>query len=104
MQPVSRSRTYHFVVLIAEVLDGAGEGKKKKKKKKSKKKKPEQTEPPTIGLSKFFPDGNYPEGELQEYKDESVSRQTSSFLALQLMYITAMHGVLHQKRCATTNG
>ncbi len=48
-----------------------GEGKKKKKKKKPKKKsKLEQTEPPTIGLTKLFPDGNFPEGELQEYKDE----------------------------------
>ena len=42
----------------------------KKKKKKPKKKKLEQTEPPTIGLSKLFPDGKFPEGELQEYKDE----------------------------------
>lgn len=49
-----------------------GEGKKKKKKKKSKKKKvaAEQSEPPRVGLSKLFPDGNYPEGELQDYKDE----------------------------------
>ncbi|CDO73088.1 hypothetical protein BN946_scf185007.g142 [Trametes cinnabarina] len=55
-----------------------GEGKKKKKKKKkSKKKKMEQTEPPTIGLSKLFPDGNYPQGELQEYKDDNAYRTTS---------------------------
>ena len=47
-----------------------GEGKKKKKKKKPKKKKLEQTEPPTIGLTKLFPDGKFPEGELQEYKNE----------------------------------
>lgn len=52
----------------------AGEGKKKKKKKKPKKKKLQQTEPPTIGLSKLFPDGNYPEGELQDYKDEYAPR------------------------------
>ena len=51
-----------------------GEGKKKKKKKKPKKKKAEQTEPPAIGLSKLFPDGKYPEGELQDYKDEYVQR------------------------------
>ncbi|KAI9056974.1 peptidase M24A methionine aminopeptidase [Trametes sanguinea] len=62
--------------------DGAPEsqeasGKKKKKKKKSKKKKLEQTEPPTIPVSKFFPDGNYPEGELQEYKDDNAYRTTS---------------------------
>ncbi|KAM5536060.1 M24A methionine aminopeptidase [Ganoderma adspersum] len=54
-----------------------GEGKKKKKKKKSKKKKVEQTEPPTIGLSKLFPDGKFPEGELQEYKNDNAFRITS---------------------------
>lgn len=47
-----------------------GDAKKKKKKKKPKKKKAEQSDPPRIGLSKFFPDGIYPEGEIQEYKDE----------------------------------
>jgi methionyl aminopeptidase len=52
-----------------------GDAKKKKKKKKPKKKKAgsKQTEPPTIGLSKLFPDGIYPEGELQEYKNEYVA-------------------------------
>lgn len=54
-----------------------GESKKKKKKKKSKKKKVEQTEPPTIGLSKLFPDGKFPEGELQEYKNDNAFRTTS---------------------------
>jgi hypothetical protein len=53
-------------------LSNTGEGKKKKKKKKSKKKKLEQSDPPRIGLSKFFPDGIYPEGEIQPYKDECV--------------------------------
>lgn len=51
------------------------DAKKKKKKKKPKKKAAkaeQQTEPPRIGLSKLFPDGNYPEGELQDYKDECV--------------------------------
>jgi hypothetical protein len=50
-----------------------GEGKKKKKKKKPKKKKAQQSEPPRVGLSKLFPDGKYPEGEIQEYKNEYVS-------------------------------
>ncbi|KAI0785318.1 peptidase M24A methionine aminopeptidase [Irpex lacteus] len=56
--------------------DGA---KKKKKKKKPKKKKAglKQTEPPTIGITKLFPDGAYPEGELQEYKDDNAWRTTS---------------------------
>ncbi|KAH9897862.1 peptidase M24A methionine aminopeptidase [Cubamyces lactineus] len=60
-----------------EAQGAGGEGKKKKKKKKTKKKKVEQTEPPTVGLSKLFPDGNYPEGELQEYKDDNAYRTTS---------------------------
>jgi len=51
-----------------------GEGKKKKKKKKSKKKKVYQSEPPRVGLSKLFPNGIYPEGEIQEYRDECVFR------------------------------
>ena len=50
---------------------GIGDSKKKKKKKKPKKKsKLEQTEPPTVGLTKLYPDGKFPEGELQEYKNE----------------------------------
>jgi hypothetical protein len=49
--------------------DVGGDGKKKKKKKKPKKKKLEQTDPPRVGISKFFPDGVYPEGEIQPYKD-----------------------------------
>jgi methionyl aminopeptidase len=49
-----------------------GDAKKKKKKKRPKKKKPEQSEPPRVGLSKLFPDGVYPEGEIQEYKNECV--------------------------------
>ncbi|KAF8910094.1 peptidase M24A methionine aminopeptidase [Gymnopilus junonius] len=53
------------------------EGKKKKKKKKSKKKKLEQTDPPRVGLSKLFPSGIYPEGELQPYKDDNTYRITS---------------------------
>ncbi|KAJ6504357.1 methionine aminopeptidase 2-like protein [Mycena vulgaris] len=57
--------------------DSTGEVKKKKKKKKPKKKKPEQSDPPRIGLSKFFPDGVYPEGEIQHYKDDNSWRITS---------------------------
>lgn len=54
-----------------------GEGKKKKKKKKPKKKKQlEQSDPPRVGLSKFYPDGIYPEGEIQEYKNENAFRTT----------------------------
>lgn len=48
------------------------DAKKKKKKKKTKKKKTVQSEPPRVGLSKLFPSGVYPVGEIQEYKDEYV--------------------------------
>ena len=48
-----------------------GEAKKKKKKKKAKKKKKvEQGDPPRTGLSKVYPDGKFPVGEIQEYKNE----------------------------------
>ncbi|KAJ7459158.1 methionine aminopeptidase 2-like protein [Mycena galericulata] len=60
-----------------DVAPGTGETKKKKKKKKPKKKKPEQSDPPRIGLSKIFPDGIYPEGEIQHYKDDNAWRTTS---------------------------
>lgn len=46
------------------------EAKKKTKKKKKSGAAKCQTEPPTIPLSDFFPDGRYPEGEWQSYKDE----------------------------------
>ncbi|KAG9083536.1 Methionine aminopeptidase 2, partial [Ceratobasidium sp. UAMH 11750] len=62
---------------------GDGEGaKKKKKKKKSKKKKTAapavQSDPPRVGLSFLFPSGIYPEGEIQEYKNENSYRTTSA--------------------------
>ncbi|KAJ3118082.1 Methionine aminopeptidase 2 [Phlyctochytrium bullatum] len=66
-------------------------GKKKKKKKKKKKaanggesKAPEaskqtviQTEPPTVPVSRFFPNSVFPEGEIQHYKDDNLWRTTS---------------------------
>lgn len=59
------------------MVDGAtGEDKpKKKKKKKNNKKKKKtngpavQTEPPSVGISRFFPSGEYPVGEEVEYND-----------------------------------
>ncbi|KAG6837313.1 hypothetical protein H0H93_011408 [Arthromyces matolae] len=62
---------------LAGDAPGTGEGKKKKKKKKPKKKKAAQSEPPRIALSKLFPDGIYPEGEIQPYKDDNTWRTTS---------------------------
>lgn len=57
----------------------SGAAAKKKKKKKSKKKKGgagaggpamQQTDPPSIGLSKIYPSGTYPVGEVSEYTGE----------------------------------
>ncbi|KIJ54286.1 hypothetical protein M422DRAFT_154305 [Sphaerobolus stellatus SS14] len=64
---------------VPDQAGAGGEGKKKKKKKPKKKKKagPVQSDPPRVGLSKFFPDGNYPEGEIQEYVDDNTWRTTS---------------------------
>ena len=72
--PYTRYYTHYAALCILSTGEGEGENvsakRTKKKKKKPKKKRLDQTEPPTIGLSKLFPDGKFPEGELQEYKDE----------------------------------
>ncbi|KAF7101321.1 hypothetical protein CFC21_102689 [Triticum aestivum] len=62
--------------------DGAGASvaaKKKKKKSKAKKKKDphQQTDPPSIPVDELFPSGDFPEGEIQEYKDDNLWRTTS---------------------------
>ncbi|KAG2703609.1 hypothetical protein I3760_06G146600 [Carya illinoinensis] len=59
--------------------DGKEVSKKKKKKNKSKKKKevPEQTDPPSTPVSDLFPSGEFPEGEIQQYKDDNLWRNTS---------------------------
>ncbi|KAJ3671774.1 hypothetical protein LUZ60_007853 [Juncus effusus] len=53
--------------------------KKKKKKNKSKKKKNsgQQTDPPSIPIDELFPSGEFPEGEIQHYKDDNLWRETS---------------------------
>jgi len=45
--------------------------------KKKGKKKLKQTEPPSIPLTRLFPDGIYPEGEWQSYKDDQRWRETN---------------------------
>ncbi|KAI9829000.1 MAG: Methionine aminopeptidase 2 [Thelocarpon impressellum] len=54
---------------------------KKKKKRKPKKKKAAaattQSSPPRVPLSKLFPDGQYPEGEVVEYRNENAYRTTN---------------------------
>ncbi|KAK9703692.1 Methionine aminopeptidase 2 [Basidiobolus ranarum] len=62
--------------------DGTDGAKKKKKKKKSKKKSGGnpangQSEPPQIPVSKLFQNGIYPEGEMQDYKEDNLWRTTS---------------------------
>jgi len=36
-----------------------------------------QTNPPTIAISKLFPNGNFPEGEIMRYKDDNLWRETN---------------------------
>lgn len=69
-----------------------GEGKKKKKKKKPKKKKLEQSDPPRTGLSKFYPDGIYPVGEIQNYKDEYVRFSLSFIVDLYICDVATLGG------------
>uniref|UniRef100_A0A0E0LXI2 Methionine aminopeptidase 2 n=1 Tax=Oryza punctata TaxID=4537 RepID=A0A0E0LXI2_ORYPU len=60
--------------------DGAQEtAKKKKKKSKAKKKKGplQQTDPPSIPVDELFLSGEFPEGEVQQYKDDNLWRTTS---------------------------
>ncbi|RIA87916.1 peptidase M24, structural domain-containing protein [Glomus cerebriforme] len=85
----------------AEVGAPESEATKKKKKKKKKKKagtasnniddisngKIIQTEPPSIPVSKFFPNGNYPEGEICEYKNDNLKRITNE----EKRYLDRMH-------------
>ncbi|KAL6854373.1 hypothetical protein ACP4OV_019276 [Aristida adscensionis] len=53
--------------------------KKKKKKSKAKKKKDplKQTDPPSVSVDELFPSGEFPEGEVQQYKDDNLWRTTS---------------------------
>ncbi|CAM6085128.1 unnamed protein product [Calypogeia fissa] len=58
----------------------ASTDKKKKSKSKSKKKKTtqlQQTDPPSIPVRDLFPNGEFPEGEIQHYKDDNKWRVTS---------------------------
>lgn len=60
---------------------GAGNGEAKKKKKKNKKKKKKtpstQTDPPTVGIAKLFPDKIYPLGQLCDYPGEENLKRTT---------------------------
>ncbi|EEA27899.1 hypothetical protein EYB25_001137 [Talaromyces marneffei] len=57
-----------------------GAAKKKKKRKPKKKKKggaKKQSSPPRVPISELFPNNQYPEGEIVEYKDENNYRTTN---------------------------
>ncbi|KAJ2820823.1 Methionine aminopeptidase 2 [Coemansia sp. 'formosensis'] len=67
-----------------EEEEGAGEKTQKKKKKKNKKKKKKaglgaagQTSPPSIPVSRLFPNNTYPEGQICDYADDNLYRTTS---------------------------
>ncbi|KAM0879205.1 hypothetical protein ACQ4PT_034406 [Festuca glaucescens] len=52
--------------------------KKKKKSKANRKKDPlQKTDPPSIPIDELFPSGDFPVGEIQEYKDDNLWRTTS---------------------------
>ncbi|MCJ1340113.1 Methionine aminopeptidase 2 [Bachmanniomyces sp. S44760] len=66
------------------VANGSATGAAKKKKKRKPKKKKNaansskiQTSPPRVPVSNFFPENNYPEGEIVEYRNENSYRTTS---------------------------
>ncbi|XP_028398280.1 methionine aminopeptidase 2B-like [Dendronephthya gigantea] len=62
----------------SEVAQTTNESKKKKKKKKkSGNANLTQTDPPTVAISDLFPDGNFPLGEVVNYKDDNLWRVTS---------------------------
>lgn len=54
---------------VDTMKDGVSPMPKKKKKKPKKKSKPKQTEPPSVGLSKLFANGIFPQGQLMPYSD-----------------------------------
>lgn len=39
---------------------------------RKKKEPPQQTDPPSIPVAELYPSGEFPEGEIQQYKDEYV--------------------------------
>ena len=62
--------------------DQASSATKKKKRKKKKKGADasalKQTDPPTIAIKDLFPGGDFPEGEIMQYKDDTMARRLSN--------------------------
>lgn len=63
---------------IAEKVSGPSTTKKRKKKKskKSRANATKQSDPPRVLVSNLFPSGEYPTGELENYKDDNLYRTT----------------------------
>lgn len=70
---------------LASTVSAAGGGEETAKKKKPRKRKPKnkkkaptvQTDPPSVLISKLFPNESYPKGEEVEYRDENNYRTTN---------------------------
>jgi methionyl aminopeptidase len=102
-QDVDMAEAEHSGEVAADEPETSGKSKKKKKKHKKKKSKAShasagsklppfrgvtgftdsyvavgQTEPPTIPIEKLFPDGHFPEGEIQEHPGDFNSFRTTS--------------------------
>ncbi|KAJ7519884.1 hypothetical protein O6H91_20G059400 [Diphasiastrum complanatum] len=71
---------------------------KKKKKNRSRKKKSslEQTDPPSIPIKDLYPTGEFPEGEIQQYKDDNLWRATSEEKRDQERLEKPMYNVVRQ--------
>lgn len=80
-------------------LSEAEKKKRKNKKKKQQKKKKKQTEPPSVGLSKIFTSGNYPEGE-QMPVNENLKRTTDEELRAKEREQAEEYGFLNDIRKA----
>ncbi|CAF2140426.1 hypothetical protein HID58_006087 [Brassica napus] len=64
-----------FKTVRPDRIDGASNPNTAADKKRSKK--TQQTDPPTIHVVKLFPSGEFPEGEIHQYKDDNLWRTTS---------------------------
>ena len=98
-EPQTTGQCHDQQFMVCYIINCSGDGRKKKKKKT------EQGDPPRIGLSKFYPDGIYPEGEIQLYKDECVGRPVIFLTGLQDTNLseTAIPGASRQKKNDTMN-
>ncbi|WVY99847.1 hypothetical protein V8G54_025917 [Vigna mungo] len=78
--------------------------KKKKKKARSKKKKEllEQTDPPSISVIDLFPSGDFPEGEIQQYKDESAVADNNKLQRLDFHHLTDGEPLMANNKSART--